>query len=150
MMGDLIQCEMNRAPAGGYALDPLECLDELFSARRLPFREIDVSPRWTPPADIAETGDHYRITLEAPGIDMETLDLRYENGTLHIRGNKVKESEEGECCHCSERFNGNFARSFRIPVPVDEDKIEATYKDGILKLTLPKTEKSHSRKIEVH
>ena len=149
MMGDVIQCAMNRVPAGGYALGFDECLDELLGELPQPVRRMEISSRWRPAADIAETSDHYRITLEVPGIDMNALEVTYENGILHVKGNKQKESEEGECCHCSERFNGSFEKSFQTAEPVDEEKIEATYRDGILKLTLPKTEKNKARKIEV-
>lgn len=148
-MGEMVQCGLNRVPAGGYAVGFDECLDEVLAEWRRPVPEIGISRRWRPAADIAETSDHYRITLEAPGIDIESLDVTDESGMLHVRGNKQKETEEGECCHCSERFNGSFERSFRIPAPVEEEKIKATYKDGILKLTLPKIEKIRARRIAV-
>ena len=147
MMGELSRCEID-LPAGGYALDPGQCLDELLAGWNNPAREVAFCPDWVPPADVAETDQHYRITLEAPGIDMESLDITYEKGMVRVRGNKQKESEEGECCHCSERYNGTFERRFLVSA-IDEDRIEATYRDGILKLTLPKAEKARPRKIEV-
>lgn len=67
-----------------------------------------------------------------------------------FQGKKVKETSEGECCHCVERFSGSFERTFPVSKSVDREKIDATYRDGILKITLPKSEESLAKKIEVH
>ena len=105
---------------------------------------------WVPAADIAETPKEYVVSLEAPGIDMNKTELTFTGGTLTVKGEKVKESREDECCHCAERYSGSFERSFRVSDKVDGDKIDATYKDGILKVVLPKTEESSVKKIEIH
>ena len=105
---------------------------------------------WVPAADIAETGKEYIVSIEAPGIDMNKTELTFTGGTLTVKGEKVKESRDGECCHCVERYSGTFERSFRVSDKVDGDKIDATYKDGILKVVLPKTEESEVKKIEIH
>lgn len=107
-------------------------------------------PDWMPATDIAETDMSFVVTMELPGIDMTKTDISFNGGILTIRGEKHKESGEGECCHRSERYEGNFSRTIRVPDNVQSDKIDATYKDGILKVTLPKTEESMPRKIEVH
>jgi HSP20 family protein len=105
---------------------------------------------WVPPTDISETPNAYMVTMEAPGIDMEKLDVSYSDGLLTVRGEKVKETSEGECCHCVERFSGSFERTFPVSKSVDREKIDARYRDGILKITLPKSEESLAKKIEVH
>jgi HSP20 family protein len=105
---------------------------------------------WVPPADISETSNAYTVTMEVPGIDMKKLDVSYSDGVLNVKGEKAKETSEGECCHCVERFSGSFERTFPVSANVDRDKIDATYKDGILKITLPKSEESLPKKIEVH
>ena len=105
---------------------------------------------WVPAADIAETDQAYRVTMELPGIDMKKVDISHGDGILTVRGEKQKETVEGECCHCSERYSGSFQRMIRIPGKVDSDKIDAAYKDGVLTLTLPKAQESIPRKIEVH
>ena len=109
-----------------------------------------VCEEWTPPSDIAETDKAYMISMDMPGVDAKKVDITYENGSLTVKGEKEKESSEGECCHCSERFSGSFSRTFHIDGIVDRDKIEANYKDGVLKLVLPKSEESVPKKIEVH
>jgi len=105
---------------------------------------------WVPASDIAETDKAYTVTMEVPGIDMEKTDISFNDGILNVKGEKLKESLEGECCHCAERFSGSFTRSFRISRGVDRDKIDATYKDGILKVMLPKAEEHMPKKITVH
>jgi HSP20 family protein len=105
---------------------------------------------WTPAADVAETEKFYTVTMELPGIDMKKVDVSFSDGVLTVKGEKSKESQEGECCHFSERYSGAFERSMKIPGSVDRDKIDATYRDGVLKLTLQKSEESVPRKIEIH
>lgn len=122
------------------------------------FRNIWVDPfaytvecaDWTPVTDVAETDTAYVVTMEAPGIDMTKLDVTYSEGILTVKGEKVKESTEGESCHCTERYSGTFQRTVTVPGRVDKDRIDATYRDGVLKLTLPKSEEGKPRKIEVH
>lgn len=105
---------------------------------------------WVPASDIAETSREYIVSMEAPGIDMNKTEVTFAKGILTVKGEKVKESRDDECCHCAERYSGSFERSFQISEKVDGDKIDATYKDGILKVVLPKTEESSVKKIEVH
>ena len=105
---------------------------------------------WMPDSNIVETDKHYVVTMELPGIDMKKTDISYKDGDLVVKGEKLIDTEEGEGCLCSERFSGPFTRSFRIYGKVDTDKIDATYKDGILKVTIPKSEESVPKKIVVH
>jgi HSP20 family protein len=88
--------------------------------------------------------------VEVPGIDMKALDVSFEEGVLIIKGEKVKSAEENECTYCSERYSGTFERRFRVPGHVNQEKIDAAYHDGVLKITLPKDEKSRAKKIEIH
>jgi HSP20 family protein len=122
--------------------------DELFYP--YPSRYTAECADWVPASDIAETVKEYVMSMEAPGIDMNKTEITFTGGTLTVKGEKVKESKEDECCHCAERYSGSFERSFRVSDKVDGDKIDATYKDGILKVVLPKTEESSVKKIEVH
>lgn len=105
---------------------------------------------WMPPSDMAETETEYHVTMELPGIDMKNLDISFSEGLLLVKGEKTKEVSIGESCHCTERYQGSFQRSFRIPGAVDKDKIEAKFKDGILSVSLAKSEKSIVKKIEIH
>ena len=122
----------------------------LFDTWLDPLRYVAECEDWIPSSDIAETDKLYVVTMELPGIDMGKMDISYNDRMLTVKGEKGKESMEGECCHSAERYSGSFERSFRIPGDVDSDKIDATYKDGILKLSLPKNERNIPRKITVH
>lgn len=124
--------------------------DRFFDDWSYPFVTLEEDEVWMPASDIAETEKEYLITMEIPGVDMTKTDISYMDGLLTVKGEKHKESKEGECSHCSERFAGSFERSFRIHGKVDADKIDATYKDGVLHLTLPKSAESGVKKIEIH
>ena len=123
-------------------------IDELFYPYPLSYAAECAD--WVPASDIAETSKEYHVSVEAPGIEMNKTEITFTGGMLTVKGEKVKESEEDECCHCAERYSGSFERTFRVSDKVDGDKIDATYKDGILKVVLPKTEESSVKKIEVH
>jgi HSP20 family protein len=122
--------------------------DPFLSTMRRPYSYVEEECEWMPPADISENGKEYIVTLEVPGIDIKKLNVSYSNGVLSVKGEKTKETVEDECC-CSERYSGSFERSFRIPGKVKEEEIESSYKDGILKVTLSKSEESQVKKIEV-
>ena len=122
----------------------------LWNDWRFPSTFYTECPDWMPATDIAETDKGFVVSMELPGIDMSKTDISYSDGILTVKGEKHKESSEGECCHCSERYEGEFSRTLRVSGRVDNDKIDATYKDGILKVMLPKSEEAMPKKIEVH
>jgi HSP20 family protein len=105
---------------------------------------------WMPATDVTETEKSYVVTMEIPGVDMNKLDISFQDGRLMIKGEKILASSEGETCLCGERFSGSFTRSFDIFEKVLSDKIDANYKDGILTVTLPKSEESIPKKIAIH
>lgn len=110
-----------------------------------PFRE-----EWIPAVDISETEDKVIIQAETPGLDAKDLDVSISADVLTIKGEKKKEEEEkDEHHHCMERCYGSFQRSFRLPSNVKTAKIEATFNKGILKITLPKTEKAKKKEIKI-
>jgi HSP20 family protein len=103
-----------------------------------------------PAFDISENEKEYVISGEIPGIEPKDLDVSLNDGILTIKGEKKQESEEKEeNYHRIERHYGSFQRSFRLPENIDRDKLDASYKDGVLRLTLPKSEESEVKKIEV-
>ena len=127
----------------------LDLFDRFFDDLPLPslFSEGKVL---SPAFDISETEKEYVITGEIPGIDVKELDVTLLDGILTVKGEKKQEKEEkDEDYHQVERHYGSFERSFRIPEKVKADELEATYKDGIMKIFLPKSEASEVKKIEV-
>lgn len=128
---------------------------------RLPGRRsiFDMEPRWRemtwgtmPAVDIVEKDKAYEITAELPGMDASNIEVKLSNGALTIRGEKSEEKEEKkEDYHLSERRYGSFERRFQVPQGVDAEKIDASFKKGVLSLTLPKTAeaKASEKKIAV-
>ncbi len=105
---------------------------------------------FSPPIDIVEKDNEILITAEIPGIDQKDLEVDLSAGVLTIKGEKTEEREEkGENYHRVERSFGSFSRSFTLPCEVQEDNVEAKYKDGVLSLTLPKAESSKKRTIPI-
>ena len=106
---------------------------------------------FVPAFDITEGEKEYTVIAELPGMDEKDLNVTFTDGILTVKGEKKQESEDkGETYHRIERRYGSFQRSFRIPDHIQADKIEATYKDGVLKLTIPKSEESEPKKIEIN
>jgi HSP20 family protein len=106
---------------------------------------------WIPPVDIFENG-HGEIVIKAelPGLDKKDIDLRVENNTLTIRGERKRESEvKDENYHRVERVYGAFTRSFSVPQTVDAGRVTADYKDGVLTVVLPVKEEAKPRQIQV-
>jgi len=106
---------------------------------------------WAPSVDIEEAEDKYVIKADLPGVDKKDIDVKLENGVLSIRGEKNVEKETGKNTrqHRRERFHGSFARSFTLPDAVKADAVDASYRDGVLTLHIPKTEEAKPRSIEI-
>jgi HSP20 family protein len=126
-----------------------DLFDRLFDDMELPaLLRRDEMP--VPAFDVAETDKEYRITGEIAGLEPKDLDVTLTDGILTVRGEKREEKEDKDKhYHRVERHYGSFERRFRIPEGVDSEKTEATYKDGVLKLVLPKVEAKPAAKIEV-
>lgn len=102
----------------------------------------------TPRADAWESSDELMIELSLPGVNPDDVDIVFEQDTLTIQGN-FQNSEEGRNWVLRERPRGTFRRRFTLQVPVDVEKVEANYQNGILSLRLPKSEVVKPRKISV-
>lgn len=116
-------------------------MDRLFDRfGELEFLELPFATEWSPTLDIAETRDALVVKAEIPGIDPKDVQVALQEQVLTIKGEKSAEKEEKEeHYYRKERAYGAFARSVRLPAPVDSGKVEATFKNGLLTVTLPKT-----------
>ena len=103
---------------------------------------------WMPVVDISETEDAFVIKAELPGVDKDDVSVKIENGILTIRGEKKAETEDKKN-HRIECTYGSFVRSFTLPQTTKSDSIKAEYKNGILNLTIPKSEEVKPKEIEV-
>ena len=105
---------------------------------------------WMPTVDISESESEYLIKAELPEVRKEDVKVTVENGVLTLQGERRQEKEEkGKRFHRVERSYGSFVRSFTLPESVDEGGVKAEYKDGILALHLPKSEKVKPKSIDV-
>lgn len=110
-----------------------------------------LSPRTTfiPRADIYETEEDVVVILDMPGGSEDSIDITLENNVLAISGKSTFESPEGYSEVFREYETGDYERSFRITDQIDRQKIDASYKDGVLFLTLPKAERAKAQKISI-
>jgi HSP20 family protein len=105
---------------------------------------------WKPSIDIFEREDALVVRAELPGVAKDEIDVRIENEILHLEGERGTGAEtEPVAVHRRERLFGRFSRSFSLPQTVDPSKIEASHKDGVLEIVLPKLEQVKPRKIEI-
>jgi HSP20 family protein len=125
----------------------------MFSRPTLPQtngKETMVVADWLPAVDVSETDGDYQIKAEIPDVKKEDVKVTVEDGVLTIQGERKQEKEEkGKKYHRVERSYGRFVRSFTLPDLVDEGKVKAEFKDGVLNLQLPKSEKVKPKAIEV-
>ena len=105
---------------------------------------------WAPSLDMSETKDNFVVKAEVPGIDAKHIDISLTGDVLTIRGEKRQEKEEKEeDYHLVERTYGSFSRSVRLPAEVESNKIKASYKNGILAITLPNSEKAKAKEVKI-
>jgi HSP20 family protein len=117
---------------------------------RWPWRDTQDLSSWTPAVDIYEDAEHLRLTAELAGIDPKDVDIRLENGTLTLMGErKLQKEEKQENYHRIETRYGSFSRSFTLPTYVDVEKVKAEFKNGLLNVYLPKREESKPKQIKV-
>jgi HSP20 family protein len=106
---------------------------------------------WAPAVDVSETDDKVIVKVDVPGVNPEDMEISLMENVLVIKGEKKREEEEKkENFYRVERFYGSFMRSIPIPCEVEEDKIEATYKDGVLKIILPKKPEEKKKVIKIN
>lgn len=105
---------------------------------------------WGLAVDVAETDDNFVVTASVPGVNPDDIDITITDNTLTIKGEMRKdETVEEEKYHLRERRYGTFSRSLTLPTPVDADKIEANFDNGVLTVQLPKTEAVRPKRITV-
>jgi HSP20 family protein len=105
---------------------------------------------WTPLLDLYEDKENYVLKAELPGVNKGDVNVSIQDGCLSITGERKSETRSDDTeVHHTERFFGRFQRSVTLPTAVAADKVKAQYKDGMLTVTLPKTEESKPKQIEV-
>ncbi len=115
-----------------------------------PFETLKGDGQWIPSIDLSETNKEYIVRAEIPGVDPNDFDISLNNNVLTIKGERKHEKEtKDEDFHRIERAYGSFTRAIQLPGEVDEDKVKANYKNGVLEIILPKTKEEAVKKIPV-
>ena len=112
--------------------------------------EPSATTSWSPSVDIFETEGEIVVKAELPGMDRKDIVLNLEKNVLTLKGERRFEKEtKDDNYHRIERSYGSFSRAFSIPATVEEDKIRAEYKDGVLRIVLPKKEQAKAKQIRI-
>jgi HSP20 family protein len=128
--------------------DEMDRMFERFGETRWP--DVFGAGEWAPSMDVAETKEALVVKLEVPGLDPKEIQLELQENLLTVKGEKKQEKEEkDERYHRVERTYGAFARTVRLPVAVDGSKVTATFKNGLLTVTLPKTLAAKGNPIQI-
>jgi HSP20 family protein len=144
--------ELSNWPTFGRLSNLRDELDTLFE---LPFwsnfgRQTQLFSGWTPALDLYQNNDNVIAVVELPGMRKEDIEISLHDGMLTIAGERKTETQGGEKAERSERYIGKFRRSITLPTRVDANKVSATYKDGILTVTLSKAEEAKPKQIQVN
>ena len=130
--------------------DPLANIRLFEDAFTCMFNEPQTNRPWTPAVDIYETENDLVVKADLPDVDLKDIDVRVENQTLTIAGERKFEKQDSTAgYHRIERSYGNFIRSFAVPNSFDTDKISASFKNGVLSVSLPKKEAAKPRQVKV-
>jgi HSP20 family protein len=122
--------------------------DDYFGPGRRALQPMEEA--WLPAVDVSETGDKITVKAEIPGMEAKDIEISMVGDTLTIKGEKkVEREEKEENYHMVERSYGSFSRAMKLPAMVDSDKVEATYKNGVLTVVLPKKEEVKPKAIEI-
>jgi HSP20 family protein len=138
-------------PSFGRLSDLRDEIDRLFES---PLTELtrtsNLLSSWTPALDVCEDKDNYTVKAELPGMKKEEIEVSLHEGTLSLSGERKSESKHEDAeVYRAERFFGRFQRTVTLPSAVAADKVKAAYKDGVLTITLPKTEEAKPKHIDV-
>lgn len=126
-------------------------MDRLFDSMFFPETTMEPGEMLVPPhLNVAETEKQYEVTVELPGMDAKDINIEFRDGDLCISGETKREEEhDGKTYHRIERHYGRFCRRLSLASGVDQDKVQAEYKQGILKVTVPKSAAAMPKRIEV-
>ena len=129
--------------------------DEMSDLLELPFwsnfgRQAQLFSGWSPALDLYQNSDNVVAIVELPGMRKEDIEISLHDGMLTISGERETKATNGENAERTERVSGKFRRSITLPARVDAGKVSATYKDGLLTVTLPKAEEAKPKQIKVN
>jgi len=130
--------------------DPFRAVRNLQREINHIFSDYDTRGDAFPAVNIWSNEDQIMVTAELPGMNPEDIDISVVQGQLNISGKRELDLPEGMNCHRQERTQGSFTRAFRLPFDVNNEKVTAKYRDGILYISLPRLEETKTKKITVN
>ncbi len=138
-------------PGFGRLSDLRDEIDRLFEAPLAGFANAShLLSGWTPALDVYEDKENFVVKAELPGMKKEDIDVSIHDGGVSLSGERKGETKHQDAeVYRAERFFGRFQRTVTLPAPVAADKVKAQYKDGVLTITLPKTEEARPKQINV-
>jgi HSP20 family protein len=132
-------------PLGAFPREMEELMERFFAPEG-----VMVEADFTPSVNLAETDASYEVTVDLPGLRPEDVKVEVRDGSLLVSGERQEEKEEkGKTWHRVERRSGSFWRSIPFATAIDPDKVDAEFKDGVLRVRLPKSEEVRPKRIEV-
>jgi HSP20 family protein len=139
-------------PGFGRLTDLRDEIDRLFESPLTDLaRTSQILSGWTPALDLYEDKDNFVVKAELPGMKREDIEVSLHEGSLSISGERKSEEKHADAeVYRTERFFGRFQRTVTLPTPVAAANVKAAYKDGVLTITLPKTEEAKPKQIEVN
>jgi len=151
---DLIPWGRDRSPTvrGGEVMDPILSLhremnrlfDDFFGGAGTRLPSVGFGGLGWPQTDVVENDKEYRVTAELPGLEQKDIDLTFQDGVLTLKGEK-KVEHGGEGARYTERYHGRFQRSIGVGPDVDEEKVNASFSNGVLTVVLPKSPEAESK-----
>jgi HSP20 family protein len=137
---------------GGEVMDPILSLhrevnrlfDDFFGGAGTRLPSVGFGGLGWPHTDVVENDKEYRVTAELPGLEEKDIDLTFQDGVLTLKGEK-KVEHGGEGARYTERYHGRFQRSIGVGPDVDEDKVSASFRNGVLTVVMPKTPEAESK-----
>lgn len=153
-MSTTLSRRLSRAMQPLFGADPFAGLqkemDDLLSRFQADWGGEGLPAISVPAADLSETDDALQIRMDMPGLKAEEINIEVSGNTIRVSGEHKEEKEEkGKTYHRVERRSGSFARALTLPAAVKEDKVTAECKDGVLTITLPKTETAKTHRVTV-
>ena len=128
----------------------MEPWGDAFTDRMIPWWQREETEEWLPSINFSKKNGNYLLTAELPGISKEDIEVKIDEGVLTVSGKKEHHTEEKEAdYYFKETSSGSFSRSIKLPGSVEEEKVEATFKDGVLTVTLPHKEEPETKTIKV-
>lgn len=124
--------------------------DQALSRTRADDEEGLTASTWVPAVDIFETADSIVMRAELPGVSRENIDIQVRDNTLTLKGERKFERDvKDENCLRIERSYGAFQRAFNLPTVIQQDKIKAVFRDGVLEVTMPKAEEAKPKQVKI-